>query len=627
MMRRAEIESQDIGSTNEVVRIVDYTQSLYHQGDEFMDTLGVRHEWRRNYRMFRGGTEAYIHADKSTSWRSKVIPPEAFRATWFQVPRVIQGMYPHRQWAGVYSQDGNRQYEKLWNGILHHHARRGKFIRDSVPAVQMASVLGHMVGKVVYEVEVTDHVRDVVQDVVNVVDGSLETQFSQQADQKVRFSGPKFYAINPFKVLQDPTGQGLWWIEKIPTTLESLHAVNRSMNKRVYINLDKISEHMMFQRKGAGGPKGLGRTDGARTDYGTDWTIEEIEGASPLDFDDPMSRNIMLWQCWMYVPEHIIDYGEGGQWRLIVIANGDVVIRDVPIPTHDRRPPYFNVPWIPVFGRLFGVSHLSYAAGLIDEITQIDRARMDELLQSLHPQTIVNGDVTWDNKNWHRQLGGMSRVRGFGTDKPIGNAIARFDTAPSMHNVWQERAAKRATIDELFGATPLFEGMPHSSRQSATEINTLQTEGGMQHGMLTAWFNMVYKSEYLERSMGLTQRYMTEEQVVRITGDAEQSVIVSAMDLQADVELVLDVGLWGPWGQLQAGVLTQSMQFAQQPAFEPWVKPREFFGDFLEHMGAPNADRYLWTTEEMEARQREQFSQQMALLQQQGMDQGALPAA
>jgi hypothetical protein len=145
--------------------------------------------------------------------------------------------------------------------------------------------------------------------------------------------------------------------------------------------------------------------------------------------------------------------------------------------------------------------------------------------------------------------------------------------------------------------------------------------------MLAAWFNMVYKAEYLERSMGLTQRYMTEEQIVRITGEDDTNVIVSAMDLQANVELVLDVGLWGPWGQLQAGVLTQGMQFAQSPAFEPWVKPREFFGDFLEHMGAPNADRYLWTTEEMESRQREQFGQQMALLQQQGVDQGALPAA
>ena len=623
--RRQKTEIQDAGSSREIVRIVEYIQKIYHQGDEFLDALGVRKEWRRNYRMFRGGTEEYIHAPASTSWRSKVIPPEAFRATWFQVPRVIQGIYPHRQWAGVYSEDGNRQYEKLWSSLLQHHARRGHFIRDSIPAVQMASVLGHMVGKVVYEVEVTDHVRDELQDVVNVVDGSLETVFAQQASQKVRFSGPKFYAINPFKILQDPTGQGLWWIEKIPTTVEALYEVNRNMNERVYINLDQISDHMQFQRTGAGGPKGLGQTNGHRSDYGDDWTIEEIEGSHSNDYDDQLSRNIMLWQCWMWVPPHVVDYGDGGQWRLIVVANGDVVIRDVPIPTHDRRPPYFNVPWIPVFGRLFGVSHLSYAHGMIDEITQIDRARMDELLLSLHPQTILNNDVTWDNRNWHRQLGGIARVRGFGTDKPISNAIARFDTQPSMHNVWQERAAKRATIDELFGATPLFEGMPHSSRQTAQEISTLQQEGGMQHGILGTWFNLTYKSEYLERSMGLTQRYMTEEQVVRVTGEEDQSVIVSAMDLQANVELILDVGLWGPWGQLQAGALTQSMQMAQLPAFESWVKPREFFGDFIEYMGAPNADRYLWTTEEMESRQRELFGQQMAVLQQQGMDQGALP--
>lgn len=625
--RRVSQDIQDAGTSRERVRIVEYIQQLYHQGDQFMDTLGVRSEMRRNYRMFRGGTESYIHRDNSTSWRSQVVPPEAFRAVQVQIPRVIQGIYPHRQWLGVYSEDGNRQYEKLWQGLLMHHARRGKFIRDSIPAVQMSAVLGHMVGKVVWEVETADVVRDELQDVMNVASGELETVFTQQATQKVRFAGPKFYAINPFKILQDPTGQGHWWIEKINTTLESLYEVNRQFGEQVYVNLDRISDHMEFGRQGKGGPKGLGATDGHRQDYGEDWAIEEIEGASVEDYDNPMSRQIMLWQTWAWIPPHVVDYGDGGQWRLIVVANGDTVVRDVPIPTHDRRPPYFNVPWIPVFGRLFGVSHISYAAGMIDEITQIDRARMDELLLSLHPQTIINGDVTWDNRNWMRQLGGIARVRGFGTDKPISNAIARFDTQPYMGNVWQERSGKRAQLDELFGAPPLFEGMPHSSRQSATEIAALQQEGGMSYGMLSAWFNMVYKAEWAERAYGLTQRYMTEEQAVRITGEQDQTVIVSALDLQPDIDIILDVGLFGPWGQLQAGITSQALQLTGQEPFASWVKPRELFGDFLEHMGAPNADRYLWTTEEMEARQRELFGQQMAVLQQQGMAEGQAPPA
>lgn len=614
---------QDIGSPAEASRVVDYVNKVTRVGSDFNQLFHT--EQKANYSLFRGETTRYIHVDRAAAWRSTVVPPEAFRAINVQVPRVVQGLFPHRQYFDFYSNDADRRYENLAKSSIHHCLRKMRFVKEAITGTQKCAVLGHMIGKVVYDYDLEDRVRDELEPLFDSVDGSVTGHnVVQNATPQVSYAGARFSHHTIFEVLQDPTGQGLWWVHLIPTTLEALVEVNRRFDKPVYVNLGLLQRSLGASRSVTPNTGVMGRRpataiglDAAHLD-----TISQLEGIDPTFMRSVVGTPILLKVFVGYVPEWIQRYGEGGQWRLVVVANEDIPLRDVPIPTHNRKPYFFNVPWIPMFGRLYGVSHLAYAAGIIDEITQLDRARMDEVLLSLHPHTIINQDLRWDNPNWVRQLGGIARVRGLGPDKPVANAAVRFDTKTNLQQVWAERAAKRNILDELFTSTPLFEGMPHSSRQTAEEISTLRNEGNVQFGLLSAWQNLCLKSEVIERTWGIIQRYMTDEQIIRITGEEDTAVIVSARDLQIDGDIVLDVGVFGPWGLAQAQVLAQSLQFMSAEPFAAWVRPREFFGDFLEHAGVPNADRYLFTTEQMEARQRETFDQQLQLLKLQAANGG-----
>jgi hypothetical protein len=197
-------------------------------------------------------------------------------------------------------------------------------------------------------------------------------------------------------------------------------------------------------------------------------------------------------------------------------------------------------------------------------------------------------------------------VKGLG---PQGNTQAAahvLDMRPVLNDTWRERAMLRQAIDDVGGGQHLFEGQAHSSRQTATEINALEDQGNMQFGLIGAWVGMNLKAQVLRRQFGLSQRFMHDEQLMRVTGEQDRRVLVSARDIQDGVDFILDEGVHGPWGFAQAGVIERALELAtRSESFSAWIKPREAFGEWLESLGLPNADRLLFTEEEMQQQQQQ----------------------
>jgi hypothetical protein len=99
---------------------------------------------------------------------------------------------------------------------------------------------------------------------------------------------------------------------------------------------------------------------------------------------------VELWQCWGWVPKEA-RLGELPEieWRLQVIANARYVLRDIPAPTPDLRPPYFPIKSVVIPKRLYGASVLEYIGPLCDQQSRVANMRLDEVYLGVWQQYLI----------------------------------------------------------------------------------------------------------------------------------------------------------------------------------------------------------------------------------------------
>lgn len=242
----------------------------------------------------------------------------------------------------------------------------------------------------------------------------------------------------------------------------------------------------------------------------------------------------------------ILEYWETD--RLIVIANGSVVLRDTPNPYSHKRFPFVELDDYRDPHKFYGQSELSVIDPLQREINAIRNQRRDYDNLQLNPVIrMVPG--TLRNPN--------SAVMAPGNVWMVSdlNSMDTFElpalqgTARDIEQQTAQDIQRAVAIDEI-GIGLLPDG---SSRRSATEVVTATSMAGKRFAIKIALLEEAVK-EIGELVFALNQQFLDTERVIQIVGErgAQQWVKLKPEDIQGEYFIDIETGSMLPKDEIAA---------------------------------------------------------------------------
>jgi hypothetical protein len=508
-------------------------------------------EWTRNWKWYLAHRQAMT--DPQDWWRSNVADPEAFKIIETLLPNLILGMFQSQEWFTVKGRERNdAELARKVQSLLMYMADRMELFPKLYECLKYALIMGHAWGKVTWKIEVEDRIRNVGMPIMDAFGGIAGVRNMRVNEPHEVYNDPHFEWLMLDKVWCDPTGQGRWYMEQIETTLDQLNETNDQLG--IYKNLSLVAG--MGDHTSEGEP-----FDEEKDGFGYSGTQTE-----PAMVD---GTKVVLSQCWGWVPPDLRG-PDGAAYRLTVIANGLVEIRDEPIPTPDNRPPYFPIKTVPVPGRLFGASILKWIGPQIDVKARLANMRVDEVSLGIWQQFVSDRDAVGSNQML-MQPGGNIAVDTMGGTRSIRDVFAVIDRKPIMQEAYVEDGVRQRMAEDTAAATNLQQGVADSSRQSATEIMSLRSKGDARFVLQTMWLDATVKKQILERGFKYYQKQLPPNRMIRIIGtDYEDTVDIS--EIQVPHDIIVDAGIQAFTREARIQSVSEFVQLANSEQFGPWFK-------------------------------------------------------
>ena len=580
-------------------KLVDLWQERFEWGDTYRKSGGFEDRWLKNWAAYRN--RRTTKQMPGQFWRSNAQIPDAYKIVETMVPQHVLGMFRNPRWFSVEAPSAaGKTYREVARQLLLHGWRKADGYRKAIEGIKMGNILGHFVSKLVWHVELGEKE---INDLAFEFDSSgspVPTGFERKTVPTVRHNGPMITFPDLFNLWQDPTGRGRWWVERIDTNMDSLETDQREFKGALYKNLSKLKSEVAMTTAVRGGSAGA-NIDSA--------PLSEVIDGIPQQFDED---HVELWQCWGWVSPAIKKYDDT-QWRLQVIANRNVLIRDVPAPTHDHRPPYTNVQAIPIPGQIYGDSVLSYVGDLIDLRSQYENMRRDETLLNMYKTYTINRNAvpTLRGQDLFLKPGGALMLDiepGYNLNDVFG-VVPR---APVFAEAMQESLAKEQQINTISGATEPFQGTSFGGRTTATETNLIANLGTSRFQLATMWMDETWKRPTLDGMFKLYQSRLTSAEAVEIAGHPEIAGEVEFTDLQYDIDIHVDSGLFGSLDQQQLNaMLNVYSTVISNPETADWIEPGEFVRNISYRAGVSGADNFIRTPEQVAEIQEQRKQQQL----------------
>jgi hypothetical protein len=536
-------------------------------------------------------------------WRSNTYVPEIFNSVETILPRMILGMFSRPEWFDVVcphvSGPGHMgapcvDYERAVKSLLLYGTRRMNLFQPAYEGSKYGVIMGHTWWKLNWERKYDNRVVD-----TPVMDPSTgEIHLSSQVIPTVSYDDPKLSWVSNFRLWPDPTGQNEWFIEVIDTTLEKLQRINANLG--IYKNLDQLEMAPIDWAKQRNAPVGLATWADRQAE------LDALEGFSRTVRDEGHEGTpVRLEVCVGLVPYEPKD---GIHWRRTVIANDNVIIRDVPNPTPDLKPEYFGSQQIPIPGFVYGDSVVRYARPLNDQMNRIENYRMDEVVMGVWQQYVASRGAI-QSQQLQLSPGGVIWVD---TAADVRTAFATLDRRPVMPESYRESDQKRSQIERTTGATAINQGASSADRETATSVGARVQLGGERFRLAVMWQNMTFKRELLKRMFGLYQRNMPPNRLVRIIGTDYQMPIDISM-IQDDIDINIDADVYDIDSSAKQQAMGLFLQSAANPAFAQWWRTEELLRDAVEAYTNKDGRRYVKSQEEVAAQAQAQMFQAVQL--------------
>lgn len=477
--------------------------------------------WKRSYNNWRGNLDASIYP-----WRSKLFVPWSFTVVETIIPKVFAR---DPKWRAISREPAPAQTQEPQEEVP------GLALSTPEAASVVNNLLGYQWSRMGMRLKMYDYIKDslmyskgyakvtwnfktkttTTQEPVVGDDDSIT--FKEVKKSAVECDDPNVEIIDPFDIYVDPDA----------TSLDNAaYVIHRKVvpYETVKNNVNYKNTHLIKQKDTQGPRQAIDNTLNSETRHSnggpeTDGFKNEVE---------------------------ILEYWE--QDRLVVVANGKVVLRDTPNPYAHKELPFVELDDYRDPHKYYGQSELSVIDPLQREINAIRNQRRDYDNLQLNPVIrMVPG--TLRNPN--------SAVMAPGNVWMVSdlNSMDTF-TMPALQgtstDIEQQTAAdiqRAVAIDEI-GIGLLPDG---SSRRSATEVVTATSMAGKRFAVKIALLEEAVK-RIGKLVFALNQQFLDDERIIQIVGQrgAQEWIRLSPDDIKGDYYIDIETGSMLPKDEIAA---------------------------------------------------------------------------
>lgn len=580
--------------------------------------------WISNWKYFRNYVAPFTNPQDW--WRSNESIPTAWKIVETVFPRWMLGMFEGPEWFNVEARNQrNEEYETLCANLLRTKVEQMRAFPKFYECLKYTKVMGHSWGKVFWREEYQKRQRLIPQVEMGIDPQTqqpipMHASILQKIEDEEVYNGPDFDWCTLDSVWPDPSGEGNWFIERIETTWEKLQQTQETLSTpdQPYYDRGAMAslEATLPLAQAVGHYGGLDSladarkgtlTSGVSSDYIRESQV--LEGI-PWHTISPMrdGTGVELWQCWGWVPREA-RLGELPQveWRLQIIANGRLVLRDVPSPTPTLRPPYFPVKDVVIPKRLYGASTLEYIGPLCDQQSRIANMRLDEVYLGVWQQYLIKkGAIISDNQEVFKPGGYLEVTLDQGQN--VLDAVQILPRKPVMPNAYQEDQYRQLQAEDAAGANDIMRGQSAGGRQTATEIERLLQQGNARHTLQVMFLEYTFKKELLTRVWDWLRMRMTQPQRVKM---GEEYADLDLFSIQEPIDIVIGGGLSAMSKATRISMDQELIQLLTIPQFAQVAKPDAIFRQLLMDRGWKTPERFILSPDEIQKQQTQALLAQM----------------
>lgn len=596
-----------------------YDRSLLAARDWRIDLWSGRRQRAQEYKqLFESDWAQYWHwyrnvvepiNDIASWWRSNEAIPTCFKVVETLLPRYILGMFDSPDWFTVEArQRRDEGYEHMCEQLLKATIEEMELFPKMYEAMKYAMIMGHAWGKVVWREEYVKR-QVLVPAAVEGADGEPVIGVEAQVVTEEEYNNVDFDWRPLDRIFPDPSGQDRWYIEEIDTTIEQLEDTQEKLGLYDTTEFNRLKDSLPPTKFAEiGDTLGDARSGTAAAGVSMDYSREpESTEGIPLHYVSPMRDGIgvKLWQCWGWVPPSLRGK-DGAEWRLVVIAEGQYVLRDDPAPTPDGKPPYFPIKSIPIPGRLYGESVLKYIGPLNDQQTRIANMRLDEVYLGIWQQYLYRSNSVVSDNQLLMQPGGAIQVTPE-QGSSIADTFMVLPRKPVMPDAYNEDQYRQLQAEHAAAASDIMQGVSASDRQTATEVERRLQQGNARHMLQVMWNDYTVKKELLTRTWRWLQMRLTAPRLVRMVG--EEFTGVDLTMIQIPVNIIVAGGMFALSKEARIQMDQELIALSSSPIFAPYMRPDAILRRLLLDRGWKNPENFIKTQQEVML---EQYMAQMA---------------
>jgi len=472
-------------------------KARFKRAKEFRDPYQAK--WLRMYRLYR----AYQHK-QNYAYNTRLMPPIAFEI----VKTVVSRLATAKRKTRVIPRD-KRDVESRalssWDDLVNY----------DFDIIELAKKLPHWIeSSVLYG--------------NGIVKLAWKVQSRKKSDEtfKVLYDDPTMILCDLWDFLPAPETEDLqdgcpWLIHRIVKTKEKItkEEENRGEN-HIYKNLEfcnpKNVEDWKKERYEINTKK-MSQIDG-------DIKKAETGEQKVLPVKNDQEKQLELWECW--------DYEED---QLVVIANGEVVIRDDENPYLDINNGHIfvDLPDMSLLWEFWATGHVEPVESTIMEIADLRNQRMDDVVLMLDPVVKIRKDTGITKNDIIFSPGAVWELR------KMDDVVIERPPEISLMGLNEDKML-RDEISRTLALGEYLQGLPKSSSEPLGKVAMLLGQSNLRLSMnaqnisnaLTTVANILIQ---------LNREFIGEDKLYRIVGNIVDFKEFKSEDKKIQVDAVVEV--------------------------------------------------------------------------------------
>ena len=423
--------------------------------------------------------------EKVLPYMAQLFIPYSFTAVETVIPRIVEAVFSSDPIVAVKpTVDGDIENAKTNETLINWQLKRMDLFESLVILSKMCLVYGTCIAKVDWKRKIRHKYRiNPLYDVYGypVYDENQKIKTEKEEYDVVVYDDPYIYPIDIYRFFMQPGALSIedseYCISITETTMEDLE---RQEKDGIYKNINKVKE-----------VKGTIQFDKGNDRY------TNVGLTNPKSTVDTYSNKVTLYEYWE-------------DNRIIVIAEGKIVIRNEENPYWHCRKPYVSAKICPVENEFYGIGLMEMVESLQAELNDVRNQRLDNVHLAMNKMYIVAKDGDVDIKKLINEPGGIIEAN-------YVEAVKWIEQQDITASAYNEAKVITDDIQNVHGIYDYSKGDSPNQRETATGILSLQEAANVRFKLMIMVMLKSLLNPSVDLMNDLNQQFISDEKVMLLT--------------------------------------------------------------------------------------------------------------